>query len=281
MNMKVGLVLEGGAMRGMFTAGVLDVFMEQGIRADGVVGVSAGALFGVNFLSGQQGRVIRYNKRFNSDPDYLGLRPLLREGNIVSTEYAYERVPHELDPFDDEAFQKSGIPFYAVVTNVDTGEAEYIRVSDVFRQMDVLRASGSMPFVSRPVELGRKRYLDGGISDSVPYVWMARQGYDKLIVVLTRDKTYRKKPANPAVNLYRLRYPKVTALMKNRHQRYNESLAHLRQWERAGKAFVIRPSEPIHIPSTEANPELLQAVYDLGRKDGTAALEGLKAYLER
>ena len=168
--MKTGLVLEGGAMRGMFTAGVLDAFLAAGVRADEVVGVSAGALFGGNYLSGQAGRAVRYNKRFNGDKNYMGLRPLLREGNLFSTSYAYDLVPRKLDPFDDEAFQNSGVPFYAVVTDVDTGEAEYIQVKSVFDQMDVLRASGSMPFVSRPVEWQGRRYLDGGVSDSIPFI---------------------------------------------------------------------------------------------------------------
>ena len=166
--MKTGLVLEGGAMRGMYTAGVLDTFLDAGISVDGVVGVSAGALFGVNYLSGQKGRVIRYNKRFNGDKNYMGLRPLLREGNLFSTHYAYERVPRELDPFDDETFQASRIPFYAVVTDTATGEPEYIRIQSAFAQMDTLRASGSMPFVSRPGKIGHREYLDGVIGDSIP-----------------------------------------------------------------------------------------------------------------
>ena len=163
--MKIGLVLEGGAMRGMFTAGVLDTFLDNDIKMDSVVGVSAGALFGVNYLSGQKGRVIRYNKKFNKDKNYMGLRPLLREGNIVSTKYAYEDVPKTLDPFDDEAYKKSKVPFYAVVTNVATGNPEYIQIHSVFEQMDTLRASGSLPFVSKPVTIGKNQYLDGGIAD--------------------------------------------------------------------------------------------------------------------
>ena len=151
--MKTGLVLEGGAMRGRYTAGVLDVFLDNEIHMDSVVGVSAGALFGVNYLSGQKGRLIRYNMRCNPDKNYMGLRPLLREGNIVDTEYAYDKVPHELDPFDDEAFQRSGVPFYAVITNVHTGEPEYVQIKSAFAQMDTLRASGSMPFVSHPVSI--------------------------------------------------------------------------------------------------------------------------------
>lgn len=277
--MGFGLVLEGGAMRGMFTAGVLDVFMEEGIMADGVVGVSAGALFGVNYLSGQKGRVIRYNKRFNADRNYIGLRPLLQEGSIVSIQYAYHQVPHHLDPFDDEQFQKSGIPFYAVVTNIRTGQPEYIRIQSGFTQMDVLRASGSMPFVSRPVVIGNEEYLDGGISDSIPFRWMADQGYDKLVVVLTRDITYRKKPANAAYNLYRSRYPHFAELLKNRYLRYNACLEELAQWESEGKAFVIRPSCPITLATMERDPEKLQQVYDLGTRDAREALPGLDRYL--
>ncbi len=278
--MKVGLVLEGGAMRGMFTAGVLDVLLAQKIRVDGIVGVSAGALFGVNLPSHQPGRVIRYNKRFNSDKNYMGLRPLLREGNIVSTQYAYHDVPRKLDLFDDEAYQASGIPFYAVVTNLESGQAEYLRLESVLQQMDILRASASMPFVSRPVDWQGKLYLDGAIADSIPYRWMAQQGYDKLIVVLTRDAAYRKKPMNRL--LCALRYGKWPAFQKKllqRHQMYNRSIAELAQWEGRGEAFVIRPSRQIQIGHIESNPEKLQSVYDLGLKDAKSCINRLKEYL--
>lgn len=278
--MSTGLVLEGGAMRGMFTAGVLDVFMEADIRAAEVVGVSAGALFGVNYLSGQVGRALRYNKRYNGERDYMGLLPLLREGNIFSTEYAYNRVPRELDPFDNEAFMASQVPFFAVVTNANTGKPEYIRVRDVFAQMDVLRASGSIPFVSRAVKLGEKEYLDGGISDAIPFQWMQTRGHDKLVVVVTQDRRYRKQSVPKAVSAYSVKYPAMTRLLLDRHIRYNEQVSLLKLWERAGKAFVIRPSEPIRIASLEHDPEKLQAVYDLGRKDAENALKSLKKYLE-
>lgn len=268
-------------MRGMFTAGVLDVLMEEGVHADCVVGVSAGALFGVNFLSGQRGRAVRYNKRFNSDKNYMGLRPLLREGNIISTEYAYENVPHTLDPFDNDAFMRSGIPFYAVVTNVADGNPEYIRISSVFRQMDVLRASGSMPFVSHPVELDGKKYLDGGISDSIPFPWMLRQGMDKMVVVLTQDAGYVKKPLSRfMVAAMGLRYPAIAKQLARRHQAYNDARAKLAQLERAGKAFVIRPSRPVIIGTTEGDPVKIQQIYDLGRSDAKKILPELKRYLE-
>ena len=280
--MKVGLVLEGGAMRGMYTAGVLDVFLEKCISVDAVVGVSAGALFGVNYLSRQKGRVIRYNKRFNSDKNYMGLRPLLREGNIVSTKYAYEEVPRKLDPFDDESYKKSGIPFYAVVTDIETGEPEYIQVYSAFEQMDVLRASGSMPFVSKPVLYNNKMYLDSGISDSIPFQWLSSQGYDKLIVILTRDMEYRKKPMSSSlIKLFYKKQPQLSEKLLKRHDVYNKSVELLKQWENEGKVFVIRPSKPIEIGRIETNPDKLQEVYDLGLKDATESLLELQKYISR
>lgn len=279
--MKIGLTLEGGAMRGMYTAGVLDTFLEEGIRADMVAGASAGALFGANFLSGQKGRVIRYNKRFNRDPNYIGLRPLLREGNIVSTPYAYEKVPRELDPFDDETFRASGIPFYAVITDMDSGLAEYVRICSVFEQMDVLRASGSMPFVSRPVRIGEKQYLDGGIADPIPFRYLADQGCDRQIVVLTRDASYRKKPMSKAVVRAYGRYPRLQQRLLSRHQEYNDALELLQAWAREGRAFVIRPSEPIRIGRIEKDPQRLQQVYELGVKDAHDRLAELKNWMEK
>ena len=147
----------------------------------------------MNLLSKQRGRVIRYNKRFNSDKNYMGIRPLLREKNIVSTKYAYDTVPRELDPFDDEEYKKSDIPFYAVVTNIRTGKPEYVQIKSVFDQMDVLRASGSMPVVSKPVKLGHEWYLDGAVTDSIPYEHMLDMGYDRVVVVLTKPADYIKK----------------------------------------------------------------------------------------
>ena len=278
--MKTGLVLEGGAMRGMFTAGVLDTFLDAGVKADEVVGVSAGALFGVNYLSGQKGRAVRYNKRYNGDKNYMGLRPLLKEDNLFSTSYAYDLVPRRLDPFDDTAFQNSGVPFFAVVTNVDTGEAEYMQVKSVFDQMDLLRASGSMPFVSRPVEWEGRRYLDGGVSDSIPFEWMAARGCDKLIVVLTREEGCRKTPMNGALlRLLRRKYPAIARRLAARHTDYNRALEELERWQAEGRAFVIRPSVKTPISRIETDPEKLQQVYDLGLADGQAALPALQAWL--
>lgn len=278
--MKVGLVLEGGAMRGMYTAGVLDIFLDKQIQVDGIVGVSAGALFGVNYLSKQRGRVIRYNKRFNGDKNYFGLRPFLHEGNIINTKYAFHDVPYILDPFDDETYQNSGIPFYAVVTNIKNGQPEYILIKSAFEQMDTLRASGAMPFVSKPVKIGEEEYLDGGISDSIPFEWLSGQGYDKLIVILTRQMGYRKKPmSKPLIQLGYHKYPKLASKLMHRHQVYNQAIEKLSEREQQGKAFVIRPSKPIEIARMEKNPEKLQSVYDMGVQDAVDCLEDLRTYI--
>ena len=279
--MKTGLVLEGGAMRGMYTAGVLDVFMEQGITFDGVIGVSAGALFGVNLLSKQAGRVIRYNKRFNADPDYLGLRPLLRTGNIVDTDYAYHRVPRTLDVFDDETYRASGIPFYAVVTNLETGEPEYLKVDSVFEQMDVLRASGSMPFVSKPVEIGGRKYLDGAIADSIPFAKFMEMGYDRLVVVLTKPAGYVKKPMSPLLTrlFYAREYPKFAKKVRDRHEMYNRSITRLGELEQEGKVLVLRPSQHVKISRIEKHPEKLQALYDVGVRDAKEKETQIRQFL--
>ena len=273
-NSKTALVLEGGAMRGMYTAGVLDVFMDNNINFDAVIGVSAGALFGVNLLSGQRGRVIRYNKIFNSNKNYLGIRPLLKTGNIVSTEYAYDLVPRKLDPFDDEAFMKSGIPFYAVVTNIRTGEPEYIQIKSVFKQMDVLRASGSMPVVSKPVRLGHGLYLDGAVTDSIPYEKMLEMGYDKVVVVLTKPGDYVKKPMpRYMTSLYKKNYPKFEEKFRNRHIMYNGQIERLKELEKKGTAYVIRPSEHIKISKIEKNPDKLESMYQLGIRDSATFIK--------
>ena len=278
--MKTGLVLEGGAMRGMYTAGVLDVMLDEDIHVDGVIGVSAGVLFGVNYLSKQRGRSIRYNKRFNGDKRYMGMHSLFTTGNIVNTEFAYYTVPYELDVFDDETFMNSGVPFYAVVTNMQTGKPEYMQIHSVFDQMEVLRASASMPLVSKPVYLDGVPYLDGGIADSIPYEKMMEMGYDRIIVVLTRDFSYRKKSSSklPAELRYH-KYPEFCQTLEHRYEAYNASVAHLRWLEKQGKVFVIRPSAPIGIKRIEKDADKLQEVYELGLHDGEHSIHALQEYL--
>ncbi len=279
--MKTGLVLEGGAMRGVYTAGVLDVFMEHGISFDGVIGVSAGALFGINLLSKQKGRVIRYNKKFNSDKNYMGFRPLIKTGNIIDTQYAYYTVPSKLDVFDNETFMASNVPFYAVVTNMETGAAEYMQITDAFAQMETLRASASMPFVARPVEIDGRRYMDGAVADSIPFEKFLEMGYDRLVVVLTKDADYVKSPVSPFMTkaVYGKKYARFEKALRERHQNYNGCVKRLNALEQQGSLFVIRPSVRIKMSRIEKNPETLQRMYDLGVTDANARLCEVKDYL--
>ncbi|MCF0230674.1 MAG: patatin family protein, partial [Parasporobacterium sp.] len=197
------------------------------------------------------------------------------------TEYAYERVPKKEDPFDNETFMKSGVPFYAVVTNVRTGEAEYIKINDVFKQMDVLRASGSMPIVSRPVMYNGSMYLDGGVADSIPYEWFYHQGYTRQVVILTRDSSYVKKPFSPVMaDMFVRKYPRLRDKMLHRHIDYNNKTAALAELEAQGKVFIIRPSEPITISRLEKDEDKLQQTYDMGRRDSLKLLEDVKKFLD-
>lgn len=281
--MKTMLLLEGGGMRGMYTAGVMDIMLEQGIQVDAIMGVSAGALFGINYKTRQAGRVIRYNKRFAGNKRYMGVHSLLTTGNIMNEKFCFDDVPNELDPVDYEMFKNSPEEFYAVVTNVNTGRAEYIRLTDLedTQQMEFLRASGSLPFVSRPVKIAGQLYLDGGIADSVPVEKALSMGFDRVIVVLTRPAGYRKKRGKdfPAKMLYG-RYPAFVKTNNDRWKKYNAQLGVVELLEQEDRIFVIRPSETIQIGRLEKDPEVLQAMYDLGTKDVQERLEDMIEYLK-
>lgn len=278
--MKTGLVLEGGAMKGMHTSGVLDVFLDNDISFDGAIGVSAGALFGVNFVSKQRGRAIRYNSRYCADKHYMGLYSFLTTGNVVNTEFAYYTVPQKLDIFDDETYRK-GIPFYIVITNVETGQAEYPRLYSVLSEMETLRASGALPFLSKPIKLGENYYLDGGVADSIPFEKFREMGYEKLVVVLTKDKDYVKGPMPKKLveAFYSKEYPEFANALINRHEMYNEQTKKLKELEKSGEAFVIRPSKPLTLSRIEKDPKKLWEAYELGLADGKAALPGLLDFL--
>ncbi|OFK55329.1 patatin family protein [Globicatella sp. HMSC072A10] len=278
--MKVGLLLEGGAMRGIYTAGVLDVMMRQNIKVNGIVAVSAGALFGVNYPSHQIGRTLRYNLKYLNHPQYMGLSNLLKTGNIVNKDFAYYEVPFRLDPFDQKAFYQSGIDFYATVTNLYSGKAEYIKITHPLNQMEVLRASSAMPLVSQIVDLNGMPYLDGGIADSIPIKKILSMGYDKVIVVLTQPKGYRKETTSSRLYemIYR-RYPNFVDTWKQRAMKYNQSLDLVNKLEEEGKAFVIQPSKKMHIGRLEKNAQALTAMYQLGVNDATTKCGSLKQYL--
>lgn len=280
--MRVGLVLEGGGMRGLYTAGVLDAFLDAGIEVDGIVSVSAGALFGVNFVSGQRGRALRYNKKYISHPNYMGLRSWLRTGNMVNKDFTYYEIPMKLDVFDQEAFAKANIPFYAVATNVETGQPEYFQIDHVFEQMEILRASSALPLVSKIVEWEGKKYLDGGLSDSIPVEFARSLGFDKLIVILTRPLGYRKKASSGRIYklLYR-KYPNFVKVATKRYQHYNDSLDQIEELEKTGDLFAIRPSKTLEIGRLEKNPDKLEDIYQLGLQDGEEIMAELRDYIEK
>lgn len=281
LKMSVGLVLEGGGLRGLYSVGVLDIFMDNDIKVDGIIGVSAGALFGVNYPSKQRGRGLRYNLRFAKDPRYMSFRSLIKTGNIVGKEFAYYEVPFKLDVFDEETFEKSGVDFYAVVTNVETGKPEYIKVDNLREQMEVFRATSSMPIVSKIVEVDGKKYLDGGCSDSIPVKKCLEMGYDKVVVVLTRPLDYRKKDENGALNaLWYRKYPEFVKTLNNRPKDYNNTVEEIIELEKQGKIFVIRPSMTVPIKRIEHDPVVMQRMYDLGVEDSKKQMEALKEYLE-
>ena len=282
--MKTGLILEGGAMRGMFSAGVMDVLMENGIEFDGAIGVSAGAAFGVNYKSKQIGRVLRYNTKFVRDKRYCGFRVLLKTGNIYSTEFCYDEVPLKHDPFDFDTYEKSPMEFYVVATDVETGEAVYHKYEGRDDHcFEWIRASASMPIVSQIVEIEGQKMLDGGISDSIPVRYFESIGYGRSVAVLTQCKDYRKKP-NKMMPLVKMKYKKFPAFietMANRHNVYNETLAYIEEKEKTGELFVIRPEQELPVKHVEKDPEKLKAAYEMGRATATKKLPKIIEFLSK
>lgn len=280
--MKVCLVLEGGAMRGLYTAGILDALVDTDIKIDCIIGVSAGALFGVNYKSKQKGRVLRYNTKYANDKRYMGLHSLITTGNLVNTEFAYHELPTKLDIFDEEEYSKSKTDFYAVITNINTGKAEYKKIINATIQVDELRASGSMPYVSQPVKIDDNYYLDGALADSIPVLKAKEMGYDKVIVVLTRPKEYRKKKRSPLIaKLFYKKYPNLIEAINTRYKQYNGTLDIIEELEDKKDIYVFRPSTDLKIKRVEKDKSKLEAMYNLGLKDFKDNLKSLKNYLKK
>ena len=280
--MKKGLIMEGGAMRGMFTAGVIDVMMEHGIEFDGAIGVSAGAAFGCNYKSKQIGRVIRYNTRFCQDKRYGGFRVLLKEGNFYSTKFCYEDVPLKYDVFDYDTYESNPMEFYIVCTDVDTGKAEYHKYENRHDHgLDWVRASASMPLVSRMVEIDGRQYLDGALADSIPVQYFESIGYDRNIVILTQPKGYRKEQNKllPVMKIRYRKFPKLVEAIATRHHQYNDSLDHIARREAAGELLVIRPLEKLPIERTEKDPDKLRQVYETGRRTAEMRMDEILRFL--
>ena len=279
---KTGLVLEGGGMRGIYTAGVLDVFMEKGIAFDGVIGVSAGAIHGCSFLSDQKGRGIRYYKKYCTDPRFMSMRSFFTTGNVVGVDFCYHELPDKLDLYDHAAFLRNRTAFYAVCSNVETGEPEYCRITDMKTQIDYLRASASLPYLSKVVEIGGKKYLDGGCTDSIPVEAFRKMGYARNVLVLTRPADHVRKPEHRLMaGLVYRKYPAFVKALREHHNRYNQTVVRIAELEREGSVFVIRPARPLNIGRLEKDPENIQRVYDIGRADGEKHLKRLTEWMER
>lgn len=279
--MKTGLVLEGGAKRGIYTAGVLDVLLENGIMTDGVIGVSAGAIHGCSYVAGQIGRSIRYNMKYGNDYRFMSFRSWIKSGNVVDVDFCYHELPEKLDPFDNEAFKKSNTAFYVVCSNVESGKAEYVRCRDLFKEIDYLRASASLPIASKIVNFGGKKLLDGGVTDSIPLQAFEKLGYDKNIVVETRPAGYRKKAAGNGwlTKLVYRKYPNFIKAVKIRHQMYNQELDYINEAEKQGQALVLRPSRLVNIGKMEQNLSIVKEMYELGRSDAEAKLAEIREFL--
>ena len=282
---KVGLVLEGGSLRGLYSAGVMDIMMDNNIDVDCIVGTSAGALFGPNYFSNQKGRAIRYNKRFCKDRRNICFLSLLFTGNIVNKKFAYYKITEKLDKFDNETFMKSKKELYATATNMKTGESEYFQIKDVIKDMEKLRATSAIPIMTRPVKINNEYYLDGGISDSIPIKKCMELNCDKIIVILTQPDTYKKKILSnkkiKAINIVFKKYPKLIKRMMNRHNEYNDCVEYIRNLEKDKKVFVIRPSKNLDIDLIERNPEKLEKVYQIGINDMKKQIDDLKKYLKK
>ena len=281
--MKKGLVLEGGAMRGLFTAGIIDVMMEAGVEPDGLIGVSAGAAFGCNYKSRQPGRAIRYNTRFAKDARYSGLKSLLTTGDYFNAQFGYHIVPYQYDLFDVAAFEQNPMEFIVVCTDVLTGQAVYHKMDRVdFDELEWLRASASMPLASKVVEVAGHKLLDGGVADSIPLAYFESIGYDRNVVILTQPEGYVKHRTKlmPLMRIGLRRYPEMIQAMDRRYLMYNRELEFVRQAEREGRCLVIRPDEKLPIGHISHDLEEMKRVYQIGREMGDRYIERIKAFYQ-
>ena len=280
--MKKGLVLEGGGHRGIFTAGILDVFLENDISFDGVIGVSAGAVHGASFLSKQKGRSLRYALKYCNDKRYMGLGSLLKTGDYFNVDFCYYLLPQVLDPFDNDTFENKTAEYYTVSTDVETGDA-------VYHQCETLRndyikwivASASMPLVARIVEIDGQKLLDGGVADSIPEAAFRKMGYTKNVVILTQPKGYEKSKNSmlPLIKRIYKKYPKFIEAVENRHVVYNQEIKDLEKLEKSGDVLILRPKTDLVASRTERNPQKMQDTYNQGKFVALEEIEKVRSFL--
>ena len=280
---KTGLVLEGGAMRGLFSVGIMDFLMEKGIDFDGIIGVSAGAAFGCNYKSRQVGRALRYNKRFCRDPRYCSWRSWWKTGDLFGADFCYHELPEKLDLFDTKAFEENRCAFFLVCTDVHTGKPRYQQCTKADAEcLEWMRASASMPFVSNIVQVGGGHYLDGALSDSIPLRFFEGQGYVRNVVILTQTEEYVKKPSKALflMKLFLKKYPALLKALEERHIHYNETLRYIKEQEEKGNVFVFRPETPLPIHRICHDPEQLQDVWNTGFQQAQKRFADLQTFLK-
>ncbi len=281
--MKLGITMEGGASRTVFSCGVTDAFLEEDIMPDYFVGVSAGIAYGVSYLSRQKGRNLTIIQKYMNDKRYMGVRHLLKNRNFYNIPFVFEEIPNKLESFDFEAFEAFPGKVEACVTNIHSGKAEYLEVPRQDEKFEVLVASCALPILFQPVKVGRHYYLDGGISDSIPYKHAMEEGCDKNIVILTRERDYVKKQERAggiSMKLYK-KYPNIVEDLRTRPERYNECMKELAEQEKAGEVFVIAPENTFGIGRTESNPDKLTMLYEEGYRQAKSQMADLKRYLGR
>ncbi len=279
------LLLEGGSLRGLFTAGVLDTFMENDVYFPAVAGVSAGALNALNYVSHQPGRSASINLRYRHDGRYFGPKAALRGGSLFGLNFMLHDVKKEV-PYDEETYAHGGIRMIAVATNAETGKPAYFEKGKTdFDFNEAVRASASLPLASAPVMLDGQPYLDGGCACPIALNWALEQGFEKIVVVTTREKGFRKKqPGQRMIDLYDDFYgdkPLFLATMLTQEMRYNALMDQLDELEESGRVFCVRPQEPITIGRFEGDTEKLLALYNRGHREGREALAGMQTYLEK
>lgn len=282
--MKLGLVLEGGASRTIFSCGILDALLEQNIMADYVIGTSAGISYGVSYCSGQMGRNLTITEKYMADKRYMGVKHLLDPKNksYYNLDFVFGEIPQKLVPFDVKAFTEYKGSCIAVLTDIESGRAEYMELPREDMDFMGLRASCALPILFRPVEINGRKYMDGGLTDSIPFEKAIADGCDKVIVILTRPRGYVKKQekTEPLIKAMYRKYPKLVENFENRPEAYNRSVKRLSELEKEGRAFVIAPPDTHNIHRTERRPEILVPYYKEGAAYGRKIMPQILEYLK-
>lgn len=281
---KAALILEGGALRSLFTSGVLDVFMEHDIYFETVCGVSAGSLAAISYLSKQIGRTARLNIGYVRDKRYLSIHSLIHDKMLFNFDFLFGELSHTLVPLDYDTFYASKQNLVAITTDVQTGKAVAFEKNSGCDILLACRASSSLPLLSKNVTIDGRDYVDGGVAESIPYRWAIEQGYEKLVLILTRDITYRKKPVGEGMQrLYRSKYkdnPDLVEALISAPEHYNQMVEEIIELEKQGRLFVIRPEERVKVSRTEKNTKKLKELYQIGRTIGEKQLDGMLEYLK-